>query len=86
DSTNMRISDHALRSQPAPARVSHSSLTGRAFVLTRPLGATLGDLLTKPTAKGGLAYGTAGASAILLGALVLLVSHGYRRQTRTAAR
>ncbi len=67
-------------------RLPTTLLFWSAFVLTRPMGATLGDLLTKPTAKGGLAYGTAGASAILFGALVLLVVHGYRRQARTAAR
>ena len=33
-----------------------------AFVLTRPFGATFGDLLTKPIAKGGLNLGTIGAS------------------------
>ncbi|MEH0470056.1 hypothetical protein QA943_14505 [Streptomyces sp. B21-097] len=34
-----------------------------AFVLTLPLGATAGDLLTKPVAKGGLDLGTAGSGA-----------------------
>ncbi len=37
-----------------------------AFVLTRPFGATFGDLLTKTTEKGGLDYGTKGASLILV--------------------
>ena len=41
-----------------------------AFVLTRPLGATVGDLFTKPPAKGGLGFGTYGASAVLLAILV----------------
>ena len=45
-----------------------------AFVLTRPFGATFGDVLTKPAARGGLDLGTAGSSlvllAILLGAVV----------------
>ena len=36
-----------------------------AFVLTRPFGATFGDLLTKPAAAGGLGFGTVGSSAIL---------------------
>jgi len=31
-----------------------------AFVLTRPFGATMGDVLTKPTEKGGLNLGTVG--------------------------
>lgn len=53
-----------------------------AFVLTRPLGATLGDMLTKPIAAGGLNLGTIGAStvlaAVLLG-LILLTSYRTRR-------
>ena len=44
-----------------------------AFVLTRPFGATFGDLLTKPVAKNGLGFGTQGSSLILLGLLVALV-------------
>jgi uncharacterized membrane-anchored protein len=41
-----------------------------AFVLTRPLGATFGDLLTKSHEQGGLDLGTVGASATL-GAILL---------------
>jgi uncharacterized membrane-anchored protein len=37
-----------------------------AFVLTRPFGATFGDLLTKSKAKGGLDLGTLNASMVLL--------------------
>jgi uncharacterized membrane-anchored protein len=44
-----------------------------AFVLTRPFGATFGDLLTKPTDKGGLDLGTIGSSAVLFGILTLLI-------------
>ncbi len=36
-----------------------------AFVLTRPFGATLGDVLTKSHDKGGLGFGTVGSSAVL---------------------
>ena len=35
-------------------RLSRTLLFWTAFILTRPLGATLGDLLTKPVANGGL--------------------------------
>lgn len=42
-----------------------------AFVLTRPLGATLGDFLDKPVAHGGLALGRVDASAVLLGLMTL---------------
>jgi len=34
-------------------KISHTLLFWAAFILTRPLGATLGDLLTKPVANGG---------------------------------
>ena len=44
-----------------------------AFVLTRPFGATFGDLLTKSTEKHGLGFGTQGSSLILFGLLVGLV-------------
>ena len=44
-----------------------------AFVLTRPLGATLGDALTKPHARGGLALGTLPSSVVLALAVIALV-------------
>ena len=44
-----------------------------AFVLTRPFGATFGDLLTKPVAAGGLNFGTTGSSAVLAGVLSLFL-------------
>src|SRR6478736_5276705 len=37
--------------------VSHTALFWAAFILTRPLGATVGDFLDKPRADGGLALG-----------------------------
>jgi uncharacterized membrane-anchored protein len=46
-------------------RVSKTLLFWLAFVLTRPLGATVGDLFTKPVAKGGLNLGTLGSSIVL---------------------
>ncbi|MGW5250250.1 COG4705 family protein [Streptomyces sp. NPDC004129] len=48
-----------------------------AFVLTRPLGATAGDFLTKPVAKGGLDLGTAGSSAVLLAVLFGLMAYAH---------
>ncbi|MFQ3555985.1 hypothetical protein QZN11_04130 [Streptomyces gramineus] len=53
-----------------------------AFVLTRPLGATAGDLLTKPSAKGGLDLGTAGSSAVLLAVLLGLMAGAHVREGR----
>lgn len=44
-----------------------------AFVLTRPLGATVGDLLTKAHEKGGLGFGTIGSSLVLATILVFFV-------------
>jgi uncharacterized membrane-anchored protein len=68
--------------------VSRVLLFWVAFVLTRPFGATLGDVLTKPHAAGGLALGTAGASAALGAVLVLsvtLATFGLRRQGAVTA-
>ena len=53
-----------------------------AFVLTRPFGATVGDVLTKPQEKGGIALGTYGASAVLLAILVALVVRAMIREHR----
>lgn len=52
-------------------RISHTALFWAAFVLTRPLGAVLGDLLDKPVAQGGLAFSRPLASAILLAAMIV---------------
>ncbi|MDN7945183.1 hypothetical protein QZM79_14295 [Burkholderia multivorans] len=63
-------------------RISGVLLFWAAFVLTRPFGATVGDLLTKPIAKGGLALGTVGSSAVLLGVLVAMVAYAMLAQQR----
>ena len=44
-----------------------------AFILTRPLGATVGDFLDKPTNHGGLALSRPLASGVILALIVLLV-------------
>jgi len=54
-------------------KISRVVLFWIAFVLTRPFGATFGDLLTKSKEKGGLEYGTTGASLILFGLLIGLI-------------
>jgi uncharacterized membrane-anchored protein len=46
--------------------ISHTLLFWVAFILTRPLGAVLGDLLDKPLNTGGLALSRYTASAVLL--------------------
>jgi uncharacterized membrane-anchored protein len=45
--------------------ISHTALFWTAFILTRPLGATLGDLFDKPVADGGFGVNRFYASAIL---------------------
>ncbi|RYF74372.1 MAG: hypothetical protein EOO39_08750 [Cytophagaceae bacterium] len=54
-------------------KISSVILFWVAFVLTRPFGATFGDLLTKSTNKGGLGFGTQGSSLILFGILAGLI-------------
>ncbi len=49
--------------------ISRTAIFWAAFILTRPLGATLGDLLDKPVAQGGLHFSRLLASLILLGCI-----------------
>ena len=55
------------------ARINQILLFWIAFVFTRPFGATFGDLLTKPTAKGGLDLGTLPASIVTAALLGLIL-------------
>ncbi len=59
--------------------ISKVALFWVAFVLTRPLGATVGDLFTKTHAKGGLNFGTKGTSALLLAILIGCISYATRK-------
>ena len=54
-------------------RISQTLLFWVTFILTRPFGATIGDLLNKPLEKGGLGFGTIGTSLVLSGVLITLV-------------
>jgi uncharacterized membrane-anchored protein len=54
-------------------KLSRTSLFWAAFILTRPLGAVVGDFLDKPLDDGGLALSRYSASAVLLAAMVLIV-------------
>jgi len=45
-----------------------------AYILTRPLGASLGDLLAQPRSAGGVGLGTTATSAIFLVAILLVVT------------
>ena len=44
-----------------------------AFILTRPLGATVGDFLDKPVAKGGLEFSRPLATGVLTVAIIALI-------------
>lgn len=54
-----------------------------AFILTRPFGATFGDLLTKPIEKGGVGFGTVGSSMILAMILMGFVVYSMRVKSAT---
>lgn len=54
-------------------KVSRPMLFWAAFILTRPLGATLGDLITKPNDAGGLNLSRPGASLVILAVLIPIV-------------
>jgi uncharacterized membrane-anchored protein len=51
-----------------------SVLFWAAYVLTRPLGATIGDTLTKPHSDGGLNLGRIISSLVMVAAMVILVA------------
>ncbi|MGO4691207.1 COG4705 family protein [Glaciibacter sp. 2TAF33] len=60
-----------------------------AYILTRPLGASLGDLLAQPAGDGGLALGTVTTSIVFLGAilgLIVFLTIDQRRKVITASK
>ena len=70
--------------------VSRVFLFWAAFILTRPLGATVGDFLDKPVAKGGLELSRPIASTVLAVAIIVLIlvirqRPGGHPTSRTAA-
>lgn len=66
-------------------RIPKSILFWAAYVLTRPLGATLGDTLTKPVAQGGLNLGRITSSlAIALAMVILILVTGLRNREENA--
>jgi uncharacterized membrane-anchored protein len=64
--------------------VSRTALFWAAFILTRPLGATVGDFLDKPLAHGGLALSRYAASAVIavfiIASILLLPQRAEQRQ------
>lgn len=63
-------------------KVSHALLFWTAFVLTRPLGATVGDWLDKPHEKGGMEMSRYTASAVLLVLMIVFILIDSRIQAR----
>ncbi len=64
--------------------VSRVALFWAAFILTRPLGAAVGDFLDKPVEKGGLDFSRPLASLVLAVAIVALVLMMPQRASRQA--
>jgi len=54
-------------------KISHAALFWAAFILTRPLGAVVGDFLDKPLSHGGLSLSRYSASATLMALIVLCI-------------
>lgn len=50
-----------------------------AFVFTRPFGATFGDFLTKPIAKGGLDLGTLQASLVSIFVMLIMIYFSHKK-------
>ncbi len=71
-------------------KASHTLLFWAAFILTRPLGATVGDLLTKPVASGGLDLSRISSSAVIAVFIVACIlflpqrAGGHPGETRSA--
>lgn len=65
-------------------KVSRTGLFWAAFILTRPLGAVVGDLLDKPLAEGGFALSRYSASLTILILIVLLIAVLPQRAARHA--
>lgn len=59
--------------------ISDTALFWAAYVLTRPLGATLGDTLTKPHDEGGLALGRISSSLIIAAVMIVIILVTARR-------
>jgi uncharacterized membrane-anchored protein len=54
-------------------KVNHVFLFWAAFILTRPLGATVGDFLDKPVKQGGFDFSRPVASAVLAAVILALI-------------
>lgn len=66
-------------------KISDSILFWAAYVLTRPLGATLGDTLTKPNAAGGLNLSRITSSLVIAAIMVAMIFLTYRKSGKSLA-
>jgi len=66
-------------------RIPRSVLFWAAYVLTRPLGATLGDTLTKPHTQGGLSLSTIASSLTIAAVMIVIIAVTARRKPAVAA-
>ena len=64
----------------ALSKAPQATLFWAAYVLTRPLGATLGDTLTKPLDHGGLNLGRFASTFTIAAVMVIIVVLTYRRR------
>ena len=64
--------------------INHVALFWAAFILTRPLGAVVGDFLDKPLSKGGLELSRVGASLVLGIAIAALITF-FRQQAASSS-
>lgn len=65
-------------------KVSRTILFWAAFILTRPLGAVVGDFLDKPVAAGGLALSRYSASAVLFIFMVACILIFKQKESKSA--
>jgi len=65
-------------------RISRTALFWAAFILTRPLGAVVGDFLDKPLNAGGLALSRYSASAALMAFMLVAIVLFKQRAARMA--
>jgi uncharacterized membrane-anchored protein len=63
-------------------KISRVALFWAAFILTRPLGAVVGDFLDKPVSKGGLALSRYSASATILVFIVACIMIFHQKPAR----
>lgn len=67
-------------------KINHILLFWIAFIFTRPFGATFGDLLTKPIAKGGFDLGTLNATIVCIAIMIILVTISHRAHNKLSTK